>query len=178
MNRPSHHRGSKDSPTRFRLESQGDLVQAASRSSGLCVTPPFSPSAQAKPGVDVCDLHCGEEFFLLPSLFISKARWPRGVVLLISIFVCLVFYYAFFAITLLTRLQAAADKKKKSIFSFGRNNTAFCCRFSSPSQFQRSARPRPQPPHARTISHERLKSGERLNVRKLKDSSAAAKPFS
>lgn len=60
--------------------------------------------------------------------------------------------------------------------------TPLCCRFSSRSQFHRSARPRPPLPpphvHARTQSHERLKSGERLNVRKLMDSSAAAKPFS
>lgn len=77
VNRLSHHRGSKASPTRFQPESQGDPVRAASCSGSLCVAPPFSPSAQAKPRADMCDLHCGEKFFLPPSLFISKESRPQ-----------------------------------------------------------------------------------------------------
>lgn len=91
-------------------------------------------------------------------------------------FVC--FFYAFFAIALLTQLQAAENEKKvKDFFSFGENNTALLSfLFAEPvSQFSPTT---PAASRAHTQSHERLKSGERLNVRKLMDSSAAAKPFS
>lgn len=127
-------------------------MRAASCSGSLCVAPPFSPSAQAKPRVDMCDLHCGEKFFPPPSLFISKASRPqRGCA---SHFDVCLFFYAFFAIALLTRLQAAEnlEKEKKKAFSLLERITPLCCRFSSRSQFHRSARPRPPlpPPHVDT----------------------------
>lgn len=85
-----------------------------------------------------------------------------GVVLLILMFV---FLSTSFTIALLMRLQAAEEKRSFVVVSLLRAGLTTPARWISRACAQ---------------SHKRLKSGERLNVQKLMDSSAAAaaKPFS
>lgn len=99
------------------------LASNLSRKETLCERLPV-PAAfvSAKPRADVCDLHCGEKFFLPPSLCIPKASRPRGVVLLILMFV----FLCFLSDRIVNAITGGGEfkKKKKSFFPFGENNTA------------------------------------------------------
>lgn len=94
----------------------------------------------------ICVICTAERNSFCRRVYLSqKHQGPRGVVLLILMFVC---FLCFLRDRIVNAITGGGESRKRE----RERITPLCCRFSSRSQFHRSARPRPPlpPPHVDT----------------------------